>query len=195
MSTVLERLVVGADCSDLNFLNLLVVSTLTVTVLVARMVLATFPTWVLLVMFTSTSFLVFWGPVRAVAPASCCSTSLLDLNFHAVHLCGNLLRLGTDILENVDPRVCSDLDLAFCAVSAFSAIWYFSASTTFCGSCWLVLIPATWFLNLLGFSILRSSVLAAGMILSHVSTWVFLAVFLVNSFLVYTGLVRVVALG
>ena len=30
---------------------------------------------------------------------------------------------------------------------------------------------------------------------SHVSTWVFLAVFLVNSFLVYRGLVRVVALG
>lgn len=52
---------------------------------------------------------------------------------HAVHLCGNILRLGTDILENVDPRVCSDLDLAFCAVSAFFAIWYFSASSTFMG--------------------------------------------------------------
>ena len=52
-----------------------------------------------------------------------------------------------------------------------------------------------FFLNLLGFSILRSSVLAARMNLSHVSTWVYLAVFLVNSFLVYRGLVRAVALG
>jgi hypothetical protein len=33
------------------------------------------------------------------------------------------------------------------------------------------------------------------MILSHISTWVFLAVFLVNLFLVYRGLVRAVALG
>ena len=49
--------------------------------------------------------------MRAVAPASCCSTSLLDLNFHAVHLCGNLFRLVTDFLEKVDPRVCSNLGL------------------------------------------------------------------------------------
>jgi hypothetical protein len=52
-----------------------------------------------------------------------------------------------------------------------------------------------YFLNSLWFSILRSSVLAARMNLPHVSTWVFLAVFLVNSFLVYRGLVRAVALG
>ena len=52
------------------------------TVLIASMVLATFSTWVLLTVTTSTYFLVFWGLVRAVVSASCCSTSIylvLDL--------------------------------------------------------------------------------------------------------------------
>jgi hypothetical protein len=51
------------------------------------------------------------------------------------------------------------------------------------------------FLELVG--VLDLEVLSVGgkVNLSHVSTWVFLAVFLVNSFLVYRGLVRAVALG
>ena len=60
-SVFLEKSVVGSDLSDIWVLNLLVVSVFRVTVLVARMVLATFLTWVLLVTSTSTSFLVFLG--------------------------------------------------------------------------------------------------------------------------------------
>ena len=58
---------------------------------------------------------------------------LLVLSTVRVHLHDNPLGLGVDVLENVDPRVCRDLDLALCAVSAFFAIWYFSASSTFVG--------------------------------------------------------------
>jgi hypothetical protein len=58
----------------------------------------------------------------------------------------------------------------------------------------LALISASfWLLNLLWFSNLRSSVPARA-IFTLVSTWVFLAVFLINAFLVYRGLVRAVAL-
>jgi hypothetical protein len=43
-------------------------------------------------------------------------------------------------------------------------------------------------------SVLKFTVLAARIDLSYISTWVFLAVFLINSFLVYRGLVRAVVL-
>ena len=56
--SVPEKSVVGSDLNDIWVLNLLAVLVLRVTVLVARMVLTTFLTLVLLVTSTSTSFLV-----------------------------------------------------------------------------------------------------------------------------------------
>jgi hypothetical protein len=52
-----------------------------------------------------------------------------------------------------------------------------------------------WFSELVVVLELEIPVLAARMNLSHVSTWVFLSVFLINSFLVYRGLVRAVVLA
>ena len=119
-SVFLEKSVVGSDLSDIWVLNLLVVSVLRVTVLVARMVLATFPTWVLLVTSTSTSFLVFLGAGEGSGLSFLLlHVELLDLSFNPVHLHGSLLRVGAVVLGNLetdDTRVDGGLDLAFCTV-------------------------------------------------------------------------------
>jgi hypothetical protein len=84
-------------------------------VLMAKVVLATYSTWVFLTVSTSTLSSVFGGPVRVVVLASCCSmlislisaptmytSTAIFLDFGAVVL---------DNLENIDPRVDGELVL------------------------------------------------------------------------------------
>ena len=68
-----------------------------------------------------------------MAPVSCCSTSLLDLNSTLYTSAAIFLDLAQIFLRMLIHVYVANFDLAFCAVSAFFAIWYFSASSTFVG--------------------------------------------------------------